>query len=146
MVHQQAIHNVNATSDTKSFDLPFSALLGPLEIAEVYHSNHDVGTPFEISNHEGVDVSVEQGRGQVIIPDILGNITLEIIKCFAAFFCKLRLLPLLLPSLEIYNVVAIEFGGTRMRGRIPVKEQQSRTYAIRTSWRPRGANLVCSHS
>ena len=47
--HQQAIHGVNTTSDTKSFDLPFSALLGPLEIAEVYHSNHDVGTPFGIS-------------------------------------------------------------------------------------------------
>jgi hypothetical protein len=53
---------------------------------EVYHSDHDVGTPFGISNHEEVDVSVAQGRGQVVIPDILGNITLEIIKCFAAFF------------------------------------------------------------
>ena len=56
-----------------------------LETAEVYHSNHDVGTPFGISNHEEVDVSVAQGWGQVVIPDILGNITLEIIKCFAAF-------------------------------------------------------------
>jgi hypothetical protein len=56
--YQQAIYGVNTTSDTKSFDLPFSALLGPLNIAEVYHSNHDVGTPFGISNHEEVDISV----------------------------------------------------------------------------------------
>jgi hypothetical protein len=101
--HQQAIHGVNTTSDTKFFDLPFSALLGPLEITEVYHSNHDVGTPFGISNHEEVDVSVAQGWWQVVIPDVLGNITLEIIKCFAAVFCKLRLLPLPLPSLEIFQ-------------------------------------------
>jgi hypothetical protein len=33
-----------------------------------------------------------------------------------------------------------------MWGRIPVKEQQSRTNAIWTSWCPRGANLVYSHS
>ena len=96
--HQQAIHGVNTTSDTKSFDLPFSALLGPLEIAEVYHSNHDVGTPFEISNHEEIDVSVAQGRGQVVVLDIFGNITLEIIKCFAAFFGKLRLQPQDVPT------------------------------------------------
>jgi hypothetical protein len=49
-------------TDAKSFDLLFSALLGPLEIAEVYHSNHDVGTPFGIANHEEVDVSVVQGK------------------------------------------------------------------------------------
>jgi hypothetical protein len=101
--HQQAIHGVNITSDTKSFDLPFSALLGPLEIAEVYHSNYDVGTPFGISNREEVDISVAQGRWQVVIPDILRNITLEIIKCFAAFFGKLRILPLPLLSLEIFQ-------------------------------------------
>ena len=87
---------------TKFFDLPFSALLGPLKITEVYHNNHDVGTPFGISNHEEVDISVAQGRWQVVIPDILGNITLEIINCFTAFFGKLRFLPLSLPSLEIF--------------------------------------------
>ena len=81
--YQQAIHGVNTTSDMKSFDLPFSALLSPLEITEVYHSNHDVGTPFGISNHEEVDVFVAQGWEQVVILDILGNIALEIIKCFA---------------------------------------------------------------
>jgi hypothetical protein len=48
--------------------------------------------------------------------------------------------------LQLHILVAIEFGGTRMRGRVPVKEQQSRTNAIWTSWRPRGANLVYSHS
>ena len=62
--HQQAIHGVNTTSDTKSFDLPFSALLGPLEIAEVYHSNHDVGTSFGISNHEEIDISVARPGGK----------------------------------------------------------------------------------
>ena len=101
--HQQAIYGVNTISDTKSFDLPFSALLDPLEIAEVYHSNHDVGTPFGISNHEEVYISVAQDWWQVVIPDILGNITLEIIKCFTAFFGKLRLLPLSLLSLEIFQ-------------------------------------------
>src|SRR5436305_1224638 len=31
------------------------------------------------------------------------------------------------PASRSSNVVAIEFGGTRMRGPVPVKEQQSRT-------------------
>jgi len=43
-------------------------------------------------------------------------------------------------------MVAIELGGTRIRGRVPVKEQQSKTNAIWTSRRSRGANLVYSHS
>ena len=45
-----------------------------------------------------------------------------------------------------FNVVTIEFGGARMRGRILAKEQRSRTNAIWTSWRPRGVNLVFSHT
>jgi hypothetical protein len=45
------------TSNIKSFDLPFSVLFGPLEIAEVYHSNYDVEAPFGISNREEVDIS-----------------------------------------------------------------------------------------
>jgi hypothetical protein len=64
-----------------------------------HYSNNNVGTPFGISNHEEIDVSVAQGRWQVVVPDILRNITLEIIKCFAAFFGK----PLPLPSLEIFQ-------------------------------------------
>jgi hypothetical protein len=61
-------------------------------------------TPFGISNHEEVDVSVAQGWEQVVVPDILGNITLEISSSvFAAFSGKLRLLPLLLPSLDIFQ-------------------------------------------
>lgn len=49
---------VNPKSDIKSFDLSFSALLSPLEIAEVYYGNYDVGIFFGISNHEGIDISV----------------------------------------------------------------------------------------
>jgi hypothetical protein len=142
------IYDVNTTSGVKSFDLPFSALVSPLEIAEVYYSNHDARTPFKISNHEETDVSVSQGRRQVVLPDILGDITLEIIKCFAAFFWGASSTSGLssCPASRSSNVVATEFGGTRMRGRAPVKEQQSRANTIWTSWRPRGANLVYTYS
>ena len=44
------------------------------------------------------------------------------------------------------NVTAIEFGGIRMRDRVPVKEQQSRISAIWMNWRLSGANLVYSYS